>query len=144
MSTLLILTFSIFEVGEILDFACSGFVRFGILSNRDFVQCKIFFVRDFVKYGILSTSVFCPHRDFVQFGILSTLGFCHHRDFVRKRICLLLFILNRINEHIYTQVSVGSLLLVNPSKGTPAPSEWYSTNKEGSHCPPVYHTRWTL
>ena len=50
MSTRLILTFSIFEVGSSLDFVHSGF-------------CPI---PDFVQFGILSNSRFCPIRDFVQ------------------------------------------------------------------------------
>ena len=66
VSTLLTLTFSIFDCGSILDF-----VQFGILSIRDFVQ-----------FGILSNSGFCPIRDFVRkgfcpilfFGILSVNG----------------------------------------------------------------------
>ena len=91
MSTLLILTFSISEVGSILDFVHSGFCPFWILSNPrfcpirdfvqfgillfgilpvlDFVQLEIFYVRDFVQFGIWFV------LDFVQFGILSILDF---------------------------------------------------------------------
>ena len=106
VSTLLILTFSSFEVGTIPDF-----FQFGILSNsgfcpiRDFVPFGILSILDFVQFGIFSNSGFCsiwilsnsgfcpiwdfvhsgfcPIRDFVQFGILSNSGFCPIRDFVQ-------------------------------------------------------------
>ena len=78
VSTLLTLTFSIFDCGSILDF-----VQFGILSNSGF--CPI---RNFAQFGILSNSAFCPIRDFAQFGILSIRDFVQFgilsiRDFVR-------------------------------------------------------------
>ena len=58
MSTRLILTLSIFEVGSILDF-----VQFGIMSIRDFVPFGI------LLFWILSNLGFCP------FGTLSNSGF---------------------------------------------------------------------
>ena len=56
VGTLLILTFTIFEVGSIFDFAQLG-ISFEILSMRDFVRSGFF------PFGILSV------WDFVQFGI---------------------------------------------------------------------------
>ena len=78
MSTLLILTFSIFEVGSILDF-----VHVGFRPIQDFVHLGFCPIRDFVQSGILSVSGFCPIRDFVQFWDFFQSGFCPVRDFVQ-------------------------------------------------------------
>ena len=97
VSTLLVLTFSIFEVGSILDFIHSGFFPFGILSNSGFCPFGILSnlrfssIWDFVQFKILSNLGFCPIRDFVQFGILSILDFVQFgilsiQEFVQFRI----------------------------------------------------------
>ena len=105
VSTLLVLTFSIFEVGSILDFVHSGFFPFGILSNsgfcpiRDFVQFGILSILDIVQFWILSNSRFCPFRilsnsGFCPFRILSNSGFCPIRDFVQFGILPILDFVN--------------------------------------------------
>ena len=57
---LLILTFSIFEIGKILDFARSGFFLFGILSIRDFVRKRLEPECDSNPCAIVGRSVHLP------------------------------------------------------------------------------------
>ena len=70
VSTLLILTFSVFEVGWILDFA-----QFGFLFIQNFVQFRILSNSRFCPFGILSNS------EFYSFGILF-FGILSFRNFV--------------------------------------------------------------
>ena len=84
MSTLLVLTFSIFDVGSILDyvqievflsirdFVHSAFCPFGTLSFRDLSIWDFSSIRYFARFG------FCPIRDFVHSG------FRPIRDFVQE------------------------------------------------------------
>ena len=79
VSTLLILTFPVFEVDSILDF-----VQFVTFSNSGFCPIRFFPIRILSNSGFCPiqdfvNSEFCPIRDFVQFGFLYNLRFCFSR-----------------------------------------------------------------